>query len=146
MKIKILKLHPNAIIPKYALKGDAGCDLVAVSRSFEVNEFGRDLEVYGTGLAFEIPKGYVGLVFPRSSISKTNMNLTNAVGVIDSNYRGEVKFKFSWDTDVKIRGDYQIGDRIGQLIVLPYPEVVFEEVSELPTTSRGFGGFGSTGK
>jgi dUTP pyrophosphatase len=145
VKVKVLKLNPKAELPKYMLEGDAGCDLVAVSKTFEVNEHGRDLEVYGTGLAFEIPKGHIGLIFPRSSIYKTNLSLTNCVGVIDSNYRGEIKFKFFWTAENKNRGDYKIGDRIGQLIVLPYPTIEFEESLSLSDSNRGSGGFGSTG-
>lgn len=80
MEVKIKKLNENAVIPKYSKAGDAGMDLVATSR--EIDKYGNI--VYGTGLAFEIPKGYVGLLFPRSSISKYDMNLTNSVGVLDS--------------------------------------------------------------
>jgi len=114
MKVKIKKLHPDAVIPKYAKEGDAGMDLTAVSREIDVNYMdGDNLITYGTGLAFEIPKGYVGLVFPRSSIYKKDLTLSNSVGVIDSGYRGEVKFKFR-NNDYR---DYDIGDRIGQIII-----------------------------
>jgi len=141
MKIKIKKLHPNAIIPMYSKAGDAGMDLTAISREYD--EFGN--LVYGTGLAFEIPEGYVGLVFPRSSNSKTNLNLTNSVGVIDSGYRGEVVLKFKELKQPKLLSTYSMGDRIGQIIILPYPQIEFEEVEELSDTERGTGGFGSTG-
>lgn len=80
MEVKIKKLNENAIIPTYAKEGDAGMDLTATSKSFD--EYGN--VVYGTGLAFEIPKGYVGLLFPRSSNAKTDLFLTNSVGVLDS--------------------------------------------------------------
>src|SRR5690606_10497369 len=90
MKVKIKRLHPQAVIPSYAKPGDAGMDLTATSKSYDEN----GNVVYGTGLAFEIPEGYVGLLFPRSSNSKTDLILSNSVGVLDSGYRGEVMFKF----------------------------------------------------
>jgi len=168
MKIKIKKLHPKAVIPQYAKPGDAGLDLTAIS--VEVSDKGY-LE-YGTGLALEIPEGYVGLIFPRSSISEKELYLSNSVGVIDSGYRGEIKFRFSFDFErwdhpenpveegiytyydsaedeyFKITRKalvYNIGDKIGQLIILPYPKIEFIE-SELSETVRGKGGFGSTGQ
>lgn len=164
MKVKIKKLHPDAVIPAYAKTGDAGMDLTAVT--FDVDEFGN--MCYGTGLAFEIPEGYVGLVFPRSSIYKSNLNLSNSVGVIDSGYRGEVSFKFnvihnvsSWlkfkwqklfkkdpmNVPVMTLGfnKYKVGDRIGQIIIMPYPQIEFEEVQELSETERGTKGYGSSG-
>ena len=147
MKVKIKKLNESAVIPKYSKAGDAGMDLVATSK--ETDKYGNI--VYGTGLAFEIPKGYVGLLFPRSSISKYDMNLTNSTGVLDSGYRGEVFFKFKRPS--RFTNDfndtcavYNVGDRIGQIIILPYPQIEFEEVEELSETDRGTGGFGSTGK
>lgn len=147
LNVKIKRLNPNAIIPQYAKPGDAGMDLVATSQEFEKNAAGRRLQVYGTGLAFEIPEGYVGLIFPRSSIAKTELSLTNCVGVIDSGYRGEVKFKFAIDGESRAtnEGTYKIGDRIGQIIIMPFPQVNFEEVTELSDSERGTGGFGSSG-
>ena len=146
MKVKIKKLNESAVIPKYSKAGDAGMDLVATSK--ETDKYGNI--VYGTGLAFEIPKGYVGLLFPRSSISKYDMNLTNSTGVLDSGYRGEVFFKFKHPARFTNFDDscssYNGGDRIGQIIILPYPQIEFEEVEELSKTDRGTGGFGSTGK
>lgn len=146
MKVKIKKLNESAVIPKYSKAGDAGMDLVATSK--ETDKYGNI--VYGTGLAFEIPKGYVGLLFPRSSISKYDMNLTNSTGVLDSGYRGEVFFKFKCPSRFTNFDDtcftYNVGDRIGQIIILPYPQIEFEEVEELSETDRGTGGFGSTGK
>ena len=90
MRIRIKKLDDKAVIPKYAHFGDAAVDLVAV-RKWE-DEHGN--LCYGTGLAMEIPENHVGLLFPRSSVSKTNLRLCNSVGVIDSGYRGEIIFKF----------------------------------------------------
>ena len=124
------------MIPKYATIGDAGLDIVAISKHV-TDEYTE----YGTGLAFEIPEGNVCLIFPRSSLSKKDLVLANHVGVLDSGYRGELKFRF------KKLGEevYEIGDKIGQLIIIPYPKVEFEEVDELSDTSRGSGGFGSSG-
>ena len=139
MKIKIMKLDAAAKIPRYAKQGDAGMDLYAVSQGFD--EHGN--YVYGTGLAMEIPRGYVGLLFPRSSISKTAHSLRNAVGVIDSGYRGEIMLKY--DINIQNSPVYSVGDRIAQIIIMPYPEVQFDEVFELSKTQRGSGGFGSSG-
>lgn len=149
MKVKIKKLHPDAVVPRYAKPGDAGLDLTAVSRTFDSD---GNL-VYGTGLAFEIPEGYVGLVFPRSSLSKVDLALTNCVGVIDSGYRGEVMAKFKpafrfeiGEGFVHRHYPYEIGERIAQMIIMPYPRVEFEETAELSDTERGDAGYGSTGK
>ena len=139
MKVKVLKLDAGAKIPKYAKSGDAGMDLYAVTQTFD--KHGN--YVYGTGLAMEIPKGYVGLLFPRSSISKTAHYLRNAVGVIDSGYRGEIMLKFTRSNDVL---EYNVGDRVGQIIILPYPRVEFCEAESLAESERGLGGFGSTGQ
>jgi len=139
MKVKVMKLDAAAVIPKYAKNGDAGMDLHAVSFGIDQN----NNYVYGTGLAMEIPEGHVGLIFPRSSISKTAHSLRNAVGVIDSGYRGELIFKF--DINTHNSPVYEIGDRVGQIVILPYPEIEFDEVFELSKTSRGKGGYGSTG-
>jgi len=137
MKVKIKKIHTDAVIPKYAKPGDAAMDLTAVWQKQEL-----DLITYGTGLVVEIPKGYVGLLFPRSSVYKAKMFLTNCVGVIDSGYRGEIMMKFEM---MDSNAMYTPGDRIGQLMILPYPEIEFEEVEELTKTDRAEGGFGSTG-
>lgn len=150
MKVKIKKLHKDAVVPKYAKDGDAGMDLTAVS--IKRDECGNI--VYGTGLAFEIPKGYVGLLFPRSSNAKKDLLLSNSVGVLDSGYRGEVLFKYKIQyPHVEHLGfthnmstDYKIGDRIGQIIIIPYPTIEFEEVDKLSESERGDGGYGSTGK
>lgn len=145
--IKIKKLDPSAVIPKYSKIGDAGMDLTAVTKDFDKD---GNL-VYGTGLAFEIPKGYVGLLFPRSSNAKKELTLTNSVGVIDSGYRGEVMLKFkptpTFQTREKEIGidTYEIGDRVGQIIILPYPQIEFIETDELSESERNTGGFGHTG-
>jgi len=137
MKIRMKKLHPDAVIPRYAKAGDAGLDLTAVDIVADNNVL-----TYKTGLAVEIPDGYVGLLFPRSSIYKTAQTLTNCVGVIDSGYRGEIMMKFSFSP---YGLEYEVGDRVGQLLIMPYPKVKFEEVAELSETTRGSGGYGSTG-
>lgn len=141
MQVKIKKLNESAVIPSYAKNGDAGLDLTATS--LEVIDTGDYGYInYGTGLAIEIPTGYVGLIYPRSSISKTGHILANSVGVIDSGYRGEIQVRFKTIPDTTI---YKVGDKIAQLIIKPYPEIQFEEVEELSDTDRGEGGFGSTG-
>lgn len=190
MKVKIKKLHPDAVIPKKAHATDAGFDLVATSRVFAAD----GTATYGTGLAFEIPEGHVGLLFPRSSIYKQDQMQTNCVGVLDAGYRNEVFFKFKPTLiyadnpeiiphkatrpdqhdgtdqvdastqqvtfygrnkrypDVSFGCEpfpfraYEVGERIGQLIIIPYPEIEFEEAEELSDSERGQGGFGSTGK
>ena len=173
VNVKIKKLHPDAVIPTYAHDTDCGMDLTAVSKTFD--EYGN--VVYGFGLAFEIPKGYAGFIFPRSSNHKSGLLLTNSVGVIDAGYRGEVTAKFAsrmkmvrptklWDrlrwfwgcemrgsyskittNDIFNKGiNYNIGDRVAQMVILPYPKVECVEVDELSDTERGAGGYGSTGK
>jgi dUTP pyrophosphatase len=144
MKVKIKKIHPDATIPSYAKSGDAGMDLVATS------VIGETLGsiTYGLGIALEIPEGFVGLVFPRSSIRKTNLQLSNSVGVIDSGYRGELQATFNkiQGIDNVERENYKVGDRVCQIMIIPHPTIEFNEVNELSNTERGEGGFGSTGK
>lgn len=147
LNVKIKKLDNRAIIPSYAKKGDGGLDLTAIT-SNAVEKDGTIYIEYKTGLAFEIPEGYVGLIFPRSSISKKDLVLSNSVGVIDSGYRGEVSFRFKSTQSVgKVLGgnQYRVGDRVGQMIIMPYPSIELEEVEELSQTVRGEGGFGSSG-
>lgn len=141
LKVKIKKLNPNAVIPKYSREGDAGLDLTSISRAGNIGDYA----VFYTGLAIEIPKGYVGLIFPRSSISDKNQMLTNHVGVIDSNYRGEITFRFKKLYENSNQQEYYPGERVGQLLIIPYPEIEFEEVTELSETERGSNGFGSSG-
>jgi dUTP pyrophosphatase len=175
MDVKIKFLDEDAILPKYARPGDAGLDLTAISVAYD-NDLG--IIEYGTGIALEIPEGYVGLVYPRSSISKKGLVLSNHVGVIDSGYRGEITFKFRIPGDywseiseeegfeyALVSGEfvyfrtcedefyqrantkevYALGDRIGQLIIVPYPTINLIQVDELSHSVRGDGGFGSTG-
>lgn len=147
LNVKIKKLSKDAVIPSYAKHGDAGMDLTATSKEYD--DHGN--VVYGTSLAFEIPHGYVGLLFPRSSNTKKDLILGNSVGVIDSGYRGEVvlKFKSTIFNEETMRyeygySEYSEGDRIGQIIIIPIPQVNFIEVDELSSSDRGVGGFGST--
>jgi len=122
MKVKIKKLSSDAIVS------------------------GTPTQItYGLGISLEIPDGFVGLVFPRSSIRNYDLALTNSVGVIDSGYRGELQatFKKTKGLESKI---YEVGERVVQIIIIPHPSIEFIEVEELTTTERGEGGFGSTGK
>jgi dUTP pyrophosphatase len=140
MVIKYKKLIPQAQEPQKATEGDAGFDLIA--SSFEFPQDGSDYVEAKTGLSLEIPEGYVGLVFPRSSISKTRHFLRNSVGVIDSGYRGEIKLRFTPDMS---RTSYSQGDKVGQIVFLELPAVTLTEAEELTYSQRGEGGFGSTG-
>ena len=144
MKVKIRKVHPDAVIPSYAKSGDAGLDLVATTI---ISETPSQI-TYGLGIALEIPEGFVGLVFPRSSIRKTRLQLSNSVGVIDSGYRGELQATFNKITTTieNQKNDYKVGDRVVQIMIIPHPTIEFNEVNELSNTERGEGGFGSTGK
>ena len=159
VKIKIKKLHPNAVIPKYAHIGDAGVDLVATevnvvecTTPIEYDELGYASveKTIGTiyevkfGFAIEFPKGYVARIYPRSSIYKTGLVLANSSGTIDWPYRGELMAKFY--SIIPTGQEYKVGDRCAQLILEKIPEMEFEEVEELSETDRGSGGFGSTGK
>lgn len=141
MEVKIKKLSEKAVIPTYSKYGDAGMDITATSVDYDEH---RNI-VYGTDLSFEIPDNYLGLLFPRSSNAKKELLLTNSVGVLDSGYRGEVVFKFKESHEQFTDKIYGVGDRIGQIIILPYPKIEFVEVDELSETNRGSGGFGSTG-
>jgi len=155
MKVKFKKLHPDAVIP-LVTPGNAGADLTAVSISYD-----KENDLYlecDTGIAVEIPNGYVGLVFPRSSISKTDLTLSNSVGVIDSSYRGSIKLRFKASAEFAQEVEdlglkpirpaifYEVGDKIGQLVIIPYPTIEYVEADKLSDTQRGNGGFGSTGK
>jgi dUTP pyrophosphatase len=136
LELKVKRLHPDAKLPRYAHKGDAGMDVVAVSKTES-----EDYIEYGTGLALEVPEGYVCLILPRSSITKKDLMLKNCVGVLDSSYRGELKLRFQKLGD-KV---YEVGEKIGQILIIKYPFIRVKEVNELSETSRGDGGFGSTG-
>jgi len=168
MEVKIKKLVPYAIIPTYAKEGDAAMDVTAISINIT-----EDYVEYDTGLAFEVPENYVMLIFPRSSNSKQDLVLANSVGVLDSGYRGSLKLRYKRQYRVRnINNDgitllqttnvafgrniesyifdankiYEVGDKVGQIMIIPRPKINFKEVDELTETERGDGGFGSTGK
>jgi len=153
MKINFKKLIPEAKTPTKLHKPDAGYDFYCTSIEHNDNYI-----IYHTGIAVDIPEGMVGLAFPRSSIIHKDLMLKNSVGVVDSGYIGEIKFMF---TDLKQqiivppyynaatcieRKQYEVGDRIGQLIFLDLPEITLIETDQLSETDRGTGGFGSTNK
>jgi len=138
MQVKIKKLCDHAVIPTYAKPGDGGMDMTCTT----VNVTDAYYE-YETGLSMEIPEGFVGLLFPRSSNSKYALLLCNSVGVIDAGYRGPINFRYK---HVGSGARYNVGDRVGQIMIVPRPEVTFVEAEELSDTVRGSDGFGSTGK
>jgi dUTP pyrophosphatase len=145
MKVRFKKLSLKAVTPSYAMPGDAGLDLTAIQYTVDPE---HNFINYYTGLAVEIPQGYVGLLFPRSSVSKTDLSLANSVGVIDSGYRGEIifRYKFKRNEHFASMRRFKEGDRVGQLLIIPYPTIELEEVTELSSTERDTGGFGSTNK
>jgi dUTP pyrophosphatase len=159
--IQFKKLSENAVIPTKAHPTDAGFDMVATSRRIT-----DDYIEYGTDIAIKLPEGYCAMLFPRSSNSLNDLVLANSVGIVDENYTGEIKWRFkritkgfklglkkirlfSFIYDIKIESAklniYEVGDRIGQIVIMPIPQVQFTEVDKLPKTDRGDGGFGSTG-
>lgn len=141
MKVRFKKLSPLAVTPTKAHPSDVGFDLVATSVAEYRN---REIVSYGTSIAVEIPEGYMGLLFPRSSVYKEHVQLANSIGLIDPNYRGEIMLKFRW-VEPKLHR-YTIGDRVAQLVIVPFPNIELEESDELSSTDRGEGGFGSTGR
>jgi dUTP pyrophosphatase len=148
-----IKKTNNVPTPKYAIEGDAGLDLTAG----QVLKSDYKSVIYDTEIAFEIRDGYVGFVFPRSSVRKYDLIMANSVGVIDSNFRGniQVSFKRTFNGSVKYLlnkigfrfnlNEYEIGDRICQIIILPYPQIELVVKDELSETNRGESGHGSTG-
>ena len=144
MLVKVKKVAKGAVIPTKAHATDAGFDLCCTSK--EIDWTKRQI-VCHTGLAFEIPEGHVGLIFPRSSVSNKPLMMANSVGVIDSGYRGEVTAKFNITGMHEIgANNYQVGDKIAQMIIIPYPEIEFEVADSLSESDRGTGGYGSTGR
>ena len=142
IEVKFKKLCAEAVMPTKAHQSDAGLDLTATTKKWS-DDF--QCWIYGTGLAVEIPEGYVGLIFPRSSIRKYCLALTNCVGVIDSGYRGEVMCTFRPQSKGTTEC-YRVGDKVCQLIIMSYPAVAPVEAEELSETERGEGGHGSTGR
>jgi dUTP pyrophosphatase len=143
INVKIKKLNQLAVIPTYSKNGDAGMDLTITS---VISETDTNI-TYGFGISIEIPPNYVGLIFPRSSIRKQHLLLSNSVGVIDSGYRGEIQATFKKTKTLPLEQEsfYSIGERGAQIMIIPYPQIKFEEVDELSNSERGNGGFGSTG-
>ena len=138
--IRFKALHDDAVLPRYAKPGDAGMDCVTVSDPIHKGDY----IAYDLGFAMEIPRGYVGLMFPRSSNSKKDLLLANSVGVIDSGYRGELQARFKKTHDDAYKY-YAKGDAVCQLIVVPYPTIRPQWADELTDTERGEDGFGSSG-
>lgn len=140
--IPIKLLSSNAQIPHMAYNGDAGVDLRSVEH---IVLKPQERAMVATGLAIALPEGYAGFVLPRSGIAaKHGISIVNAPGLIDSNYRGELKVVLQ-NTDISDSFTIEIGDRIAQLIVMPVPTINFEQVEELTESQRGVSGFGSSG-
>lgn len=141
-ELLVKRLVPEARLPTRGHPNDAGLDLYAASE--EKDPQGRFIS-YGTGIAVAIPEGYVGLLFQRSSISNTALSLRNAVGVLDSGYQGEISFRYRKIDGCKGAHYFNVGDRIGQLVIIPCLLLEPTEAAHLPPSSRGTGGYGSTG-
>mgnify|MGYP003290562996 FL=1 len=137
--VKIRKVDANAVIPFRAHPTDAGMDVVAVSM-----EMTEDYVEYDTGLQFQLPQGYAMLIFPRSSNSKKDLLLCNSVGILDAGYTGNLKLRFKLTTEGYTEKIYNPGDKVGQIMIIPYPEVNFIETDDFNETDRGDNGFGST--
>ena len=143
MELRIKKLNPSAVIPSYGSASAAGADLYACEGG-EVTIKSGETKLIHTGIAMEIPEGYVGLVYARSGIAvKRGLAPANKVGVIDSDYRGEIMVAIHNHSDI----EQTIADaeRIAQIVIAPYLTVDFVETEKLDETERGAGGFGSTG-
>lgn len=140
VEVKFKLLSPGCE-PTQAYSGDAGWDLYARAREWS----GNNLVTYHLGVAVEIPPGYVGLVFPRSSICTSCLYLSNSVGVIDSGYRGELRAIFRQDTSSRAL-TYEAGAKVAQLIIIPYPHVELVQADTLNESERGAKGFGSSDK
>lgn len=143
MTIKFKRLSEKAVAPVKAYTTDAGFDLTCTRITSEINECGQLVLVYHTDLAIEIPEGYYGAIAPRSSISRKSLRMCDEPGTVDAGYRGEILVKMVSTTDV-VPAIYKEGERMAQLLILPVPDVQFEESDKLSETDRGEGGFGST--
>lgn len=145
VKIK-LEDYVSKEIPTYAHEGDACVDLKCMAIDTDMHE---NIIILHTGVHVELPEGYVMLIIPRSSNCKTPLYMPNSIGVIDSGYRGEILVKYKAPdrlTFINYKDYYKVGDRVAQAIVLPYPTIKFTQVDNLTESSRGNGGFGSTGR
>lgn len=140
VNVPFMKLSGSAVLPSYANDGDAGLDLTATSKQWNDT---MKCWIYGMGIACAIPYGFVGLIFPRSSVRKYGIIMANCVGVIDAGYRGEISATFKELGNDKV---YKVGERVAQLIIIPFPQVNIQEVMSLPESERGANGHGSTGE
>lgn len=141
MEVKIKLLSDKAKLPVKGTPDSAGYDLTAASVFWDRS---NNIVSYGFGIALEIPKGYVGLIFPRSSVYKKNLDMSNCVGVIDSDYRGEISAKFRL-LNPNLDNVYISGERIAQIVFIKHDDVDFKVSEELSETIRGAGGYGHTG-
>ncbi len=143
MKINYIKLSPNAICPTYGTELSAGADLYALLNA-DVTVKPAETFLVHTGIAIEIPEGYAGLVFARSGLaSKKGLAPANKVGVIDADYRGEIMVPlYNHSSEERTLSN---GERVAQMIIVPFLKVEYNEVDRLSDTERGLGGFGSTG-
>ena len=163
MQVKFKKLHKKAVIPTKAHPTDAGFDMVAVTKTV-TDKFVE----YDTQIAAAIPEGHVGLIFANSRVSKYDLDLANAVGIVDASYRGSIRFRYKYTAHPQTGicahktkyfdlvkdvepvpipfhpKEFNVGDVVGQLIIMPILDIEFVEVEELDETDRGDGGFGST--
>lgn len=145
MEIKIKRLKENATLPSRGSAAAAGYDLYACLESESVDIAPHETVKIGTGLSLAVPDGYFGAIFARSGLAaKEGLRPANCVGVADSDYRGE--YIVALHNDSEIVRTVKNGDRIAQLVIMPFLSVEFNEVEELDETERGAGGFGSTGK
>lgn len=144
MELKFKRLKDGAVLPIRGTKGSAGIDLTCTSITTALNEANQLMLVYHTDLAVEIPEGYVGLLIPRSSIWQKSLWLTDNVGVIDSDYRGEIMAVMKATTDT-VPAIYKVGERFIQLVIVPVPDYKITEIENLSETERNDNGFGSTG-
>lgn len=141
MKVKFKKVHSDVKSPTKAHSTDAGWDLTCYVIDEDPK---RGIITYHTGVCVKLPKNHFALLCPRSSVYKHKLQLANGLGVIDENYTGELIFKYRILHPNTTR--YEVGDRIGQIVILPRPDFEFEEVDELEESDRGEGGFGSSGR
>ena len=144
MKLNIKKLNENAVIPSYGSQFAAGADLYACTNGETVTFLPGETKLIKTGLAMEIPEGYAGLIYARSGIAnKRGLAPSNKVGVVDSDYRGEIMVALYNQSSVE--QVVEQGERVAQMVITPFLKVDYQEVQELDSTDRGTGGFGSTG-
>lgn len=145
MKLNFKKLNENAVMPTYGSEFAAGADLYACTNGETVVIESGETKLIKTGLAMEIPEGYAGLIYARSGIAnKRGLAPSNKVGVVDSDYRGEIMVSLhNHSNETQSIAD---GERIAQMVITPFLKVEYQEVEEISETVRGEGGFGSTGK